>query len=295
MHPQGLRATTEAMQSALRAADAASAAAAPAPRRLAAAEEAAAARTRAAAAVEDAVALCVRHSAPADAVDTPPDDCDGDGHDGALDDPSHALWFALLDAALAPLRALRGGGVGSGGGGMASSERAALSASLERVLLSLRQHVPAGALVAKMVRDYGRDGLREMRGALSGTLRTAAADAALHAAAAAALAADAAAARADAAACSRRAFPAGCVMLNQPEVSSAVAAAASSAAPGSVPPRAVPATPPRSAAASAAAAAVAGPPRGATARRAASPQQQRLSKGLRMLASLGGEPKPVVR
>ena len=204
---RGLRAATSAMQAAARAADADDG-------DEAAAEAAAAARGRAAAALEDAVALCVRHTAPPDA--EPPDAEAGGiaeddapaGAGGAVPEEPHALWFALLDAALAPLSGLRGA---------AAAERAALSASLERVLLSLRPRVPAGALVAKVVRDYGGAGLGTLRSALAGTLRSAAADAALHAAAAAAVAADAAAARTDVTAQARRALPAQRVHLTEPD------------------------------------------------------------------------------
>ena len=205
---RGLRAATAAMQAAARAADADDG-------DEAAAEAAAAARGRAAAALEDAIALCIRHTAPPDAepdaeagIGGIADDDAPAGAGGAVPEEPHALWFALLDAALAPLSGLRGA---------SAAERSALSASLERVLLSLRPRVPAAALVAKVVRDYGGAGLGQLRSALAGTLRSAAADAALHAAAAAAVAADAAAARTDVTAQARRALPAQRVHLSEPD------------------------------------------------------------------------------
>ena len=90
---QGLQAATKSMQAALRTADAAGDS-----RRVAAAEAAAAARSVAGRALEEAVELCIRHSAPADSLEddlAAPFAADAaavpDSPGGALSDDPHAL------------------------------------------------------------------------------------------------------------------------------------------------------------------------------------------------------------
>ena len=217
-----LAAATAAMRAALRACDDARGSA----REQQAAERAFEARSAAAAAMEDAIGLCARNSP--DAVDVSEEEEQGaiaralqlpsiasGGGGGELLDSPHSLWFTLLDASLAGARTAPGGAPPCG------TERAALSASLERLLLALRACVPPAAVAARLVRPgsaQGPDALAAMRGPLVGTLRAAAAEEALLGAAVAAISSDAASRGAAALAASRRALPSQGVTLSEPPV-----------------------------------------------------------------------------
>ena len=187
------------------------------------------ARAAVASALDDAVALCGRHSVGCTGLDIgtrkPSDDAQlahpggGDGDDGDAD-PDHptSLWLTLLDAVLAPLRTHVSPPSTSVGG---DSAGAALRASLQRLLLSMRSAIPPSVLATHVVKTCRADTgftLGTVRAPLLGALAAAAAHRAVFRTAAAAVAADTATNNASALAHHRRAVPAAGVDFSLPEV-----------------------------------------------------------------------------